>query len=140
MILSAGCLVTLAVAAALPAVESGELLLASARPGPRPPAAVLRAYAAFLRDSRRPDGMRLLRERVLADAVRVVADPRPRLPWEGDDVNIPFLRSGFVAGIVFVRKLSDQAYLLRTGSSSIYFVDVSGQGWKVYKYTDFPVR
>jgi hypothetical protein len=66
---------------------------------------------------------------------------RPEATKEyGKDINIPFLKTGFNPDILSVRRDSDNIYLLRTGSSVLWFVKTENEGWKLYNYLDKPIE
>jgi len=77
----------------------------------------------------------------LPEAVTFTTDIRPEQTREyGQDMNLPFLKRGFHKYILNLRKDSDQSYLIRTGSSYLFFVRVHSTGWKLYRYGDKPIQ
>ena len=78
-----------------------------------------------------------------AHAMRVpnAQSTRPKASREyGQDMNLPFLKRGFHKYILNLRKESDESYLIRTGSSYLFFVRISGGDWKLYRYGDKPIE
>ena len=41
-------------------------------------------------------------------------------------------------GIVFIRKDSENCYLIRTNTTALWFVETKSMGWKLYRYLDKP--
>lgn len=58
----------------------------------------------------------------------------------GEDMNLPFLKSGFSKYIVSLRKDSADTFLVRTSSSYFYFVRTKASIWKLYRYGDKPIE
>ena len=58
----------------------------------------------------------------------------------GIDINIPFARDRFASEILDVSIEPDGAYLLRTSSSYLFFVETKQHGWKLYRYGDKPIE
>lgn len=58
----------------------------------------------------------------------------------GHDMNLHFLKSGFHADILNLMKLSEDAFLIRTGTSYLRFVRTKTSGWKLYDYGDKPIE
>jgi len=77
----------------------------------------------------------------LPEAVTITTGARPEQTRAyGQDMNLPFLKRGFGKDILNLRKDSDQSYLIRTGSSYLFFVRVHSTGWKLYRYGDKPIE
>ncbi len=77
----------------------------------------------------------------LPQAVTFTTAVRPESSREyGQGMNMPFLKRGFHKYILNLRKDSDQSYLIRTGSSYLYFVRTHGGDWKLYRYGDKPIE
>jgi hypothetical protein len=84
------------------------------------PDGLVRAYAAFV--AAIPDGE--VGRFCLPHAVTVTRDPRPFQDREyGTEMNLPFLRKGFAADVLSFRKEPDDSYLIRTGTSALWFVE-----------------
>lgn len=58
----------------------------------------------------------------------------------GQNINLPFLKDSFHKFILNLRKDSDTQYLLRTGSTALWFTKTKEQKWKLSKYLDKPIR
>ncbi len=58
----------------------------------------------------------------------------------GQDLNLHFLTHDFSPQIFIVRKESKDKYLIRTGTTAIWFVKTSTDQWKIYKYLDKPIE
>lgn len=77
----------------------------------------------------------------LPGKVTITADPRPKDHREyGQDINLPFLKEGFHKFILNLRKDSDTAYLIRTGSTAFWFTQEEDGKWKLSKYLDKPIE
>jgi hypothetical protein len=77
----------------------------------------------------------------LPQAVTFTTGARPEASREyGQDMNLPFLKRGFHKYILNLRKDSDDSYLIRTGSSYLFFVRTKRGGWKLYRYGDKPIE
>jgi len=76
----------------------------------------------------------------LPHCVTFTTEERPEMREYGQDMNIPFLKKGFISAIETVRKDSNDVWLLRTGSSYLFFVRTKSMGWKLYKYGDKPIE
>jgi len=58
----------------------------------------------------------------------------------GKNMNINYLVNDFHPKILNLRKDSDNSYLIRTGSSGMWFVETKTMGWKLYRYFDKPIQ
>lgn len=77
----------------------------------------------------------------LSHSVTFTTEERPEKSREyGQDINIPFLKKGFQPLIENFRKDSEDVYLIRTGSSALFFVRTQKGGWKLYRYNDKPIE
>jgi len=76
----------------------------------------------------------------LPRSVSFTTEERPEKVREyGQDINIPFLKKGFHPLIENFRKDSEDVYLIRTGTSALFFVRTQKGGWKLYLYIDKPI-
>jgi hypothetical protein len=57
----------------------------------------------------------------------------------GQDINIPFLKNNFDKYIRNIRKEAEGCYLIRTGTSALWFIYTKHLGWKLYRYLDKPI-
>ncbi|MHC4178917.1 MAG: hypothetical protein ACYSWU_15500 [Planctomycetota bacterium] len=77
----------------------------------------------------------------LPHSVTFTTGARPEKTREyGEDMNLPFLKSGFHRDILDLRKDSEDTYLIRTGSSYLFFVRTKTTGWKLHRYGDKPIE
>jgi hypothetical protein len=98
------------------------------------------AYKRLIRALERGDQAEIDKH-CLPHAVSYTSTPRPTKTREyGTDVNLPFLKQGFDKYVRALRKDSPDTYLIRTGSTYMYFVKASRIGWKLYRYGDKPIE
>ncbi len=98
------------------------------------------AYAAFVKAIRTADEGAIQRH-CLPHSVTFTTGSRPEKTREyGQDINIPFLKKGFHKYILNLRQDSEDTYLIRTGSSYMWFVKTTSEGWKLYRYGDKPIE
>ena len=104
----------------------------------QPPRALLDAYVEFARAALEA---RDLRPMLLPHAVEISTDPRPE-KWReyGSDINLPFLRNGFLPTVARVRRDAEDAWLIRTATTAIFFVPTKSGAWRVYRYVDKPIE
>jgi len=77
----------------------------------------------------------------LPHSVTFTYEPRPIESREyGQDINIPFLKSGFDKYIRNIRKDAEGCYLIRTGSTALWFIETKSLGWRLYRYLDKPIK
>lgn len=101
------------------------------------PAGLKEAYTGFVRSARGGSVAAYL----LPQAVNTSQALRPEKTREyGNDINEDFLKKGFSPEVQFVRKEEGDCYLLRTGTSGIWFVQTKSGVWKVYRYFDKPIQ
>lgn len=68
------------------------------------------------------------------------AEPRPSGKEDyGQEINLPFLRKFFHKFILNLRRDSDTEYLIRTGSTALWFSKTEA-GWKLSRYLDKPIE
>jgi hypothetical protein len=102
------------------------------------PEGLRKAYAAFARNAK--DGG-VAESSYLPYAVNITREARPEKSQEyGQDINLPFLRERFSPLVWSVRKDPDDCYLVRTGTTAIWFVQTKSGAWKIYHYLDKPIR
>lgn len=58
----------------------------------------------------------------------------------GHNMNIPFLKKGFDKYIRNLRNEPQDCYLIRTGSTAMWFINTDKWGWKLYRYLDKPIQ
>ncbi len=58
----------------------------------------------------------------------------------GDDLNMPFLKEGFVPEIWVFRQDAEGCYLVRTPTTGMFWVETKARGWRIYRYFDKPIR
>ena len=77
----------------------------------------------------------------LPNSVAISTASRPDKSKEyGQDLNIPFLKSLFSVEVFSARKDADDCWLLRTGTSAIWFVQTKNGDWRIYRYVDKPIQ
>lgn len=81
-----------------------------------------------------------IKEFCLPHAITITTALRPEKSREYGPMNLPFLKNGFHKYILNLRKDSDDTYLIRTGSSYMWFVKTKSEGWKLYRYGDKPIQ
>ncbi len=102
------------------------------------PTDLLELYGRFVGAAQRPTE-ESIRAFCLPNSVEVTAKRRPRSTFGyGHDLNLAYLRRGFSASIRDVRRETDDAFLIRTGTSYLRFVRTASSGWKIYDYGDEP--
>ncbi len=101
------------------------------------PDALRETYTGFVRSAKGGS----VAAYMLPHAVPTSQKARPEDKREySDDINEDFLKNGFSAEVRVVRKDCDDCYLLRTGSTAIWFVQTKSGAWKVYRYMDKPIQ
>ncbi len=73
------------------------------------------------------------------DIVEIDATKRKDYQNMGNEMNLYFIESGFSPKIMEVREVNKSVYQIRTGSSSLWFVETKKNGWKLFKYRDKPI-
>lgn len=77
----------------------------------------------------------------LPHSVTYTAKERPkRSRGYGHNMNIPFLKKGFDKYIRNLRNEPQDCYLIRTGSTAMWFINTDKWGWKLYRYLDKPIK
>ncbi|MFH0801820.1 MAG: hypothetical protein V2A78_05470 [bacterium] len=71
--------------------------------------------------------------------IKFTTTPRAAKPEYGQDINLPFLKDGFDKFILNLRKDSDKEYLIRTGTTALWFLLCDDGKWKLVKYLDKPI-
>jgi RNA polymerase sigma factor (sigma-70 family) len=100
------------------------------------PNSLQKAYADFVTTAKQPTPKNLMAHCV-PFAVEITTEKRKGQTLGSImDMNVPFLKSGFVANIHSVRKENEDCYMIRTGSTAIWFVETKTMGWKIYRYLD----
>jgi hypothetical protein len=73
--------------------------------------------------------------------IKFTTDSRPKDRREyGQDINLPYLKDGFHKFILGLRKDSDEKYLIRTGSTALWFTKTQDGMWKLSEYLDKPIK
>ena len=77
----------------------------------------------------------------LLPGILIEADPRDAsTPSYGAEINLPFMHSQFSPRLVLVRQYTEDAWLLRTPTSLLVFVNTAHGGWLVASYRDKPME
>ena len=102
------------------------------------PAALVRRYGEFAEGARDPGGDFL--SSLLPASIGISTRERPAATrYHGSDLNLPFLRKEFEPHVWVVLKNGADCYLLRTTTSTLWFVETKSQGWRLYRYLDKPM-
>lgn len=130
-------------------LPKGNFTLAAAKPGGKfdpfqeykgkepVPEGLREAYTGFALAA--PSGD--VRAYLLPQAVGISKQPRPSEMREyGEEVNEEYLKKGFSPMVRSVRKDGDENYLIRTGSTALWFVQIKSGAWKIYRYRDKPIQ
>ncbi len=65
---------------------------------------------------------------------------RRQNPEYGQDINLPFLKNGFNRFILNLREDSPTEYLIRTGTTALWFRKTADGTWKLFRYLDKPME
>lgn len=108
---------------------------------------MLTAYVKFAETARQAgDSTKLLsalNRLILPQAVEFTTDRRPQendREFYGADINAPFLQSHFDPNVMSIRKDSDDAWLIRTSTTALWFVETKSGAWFLYRYIDKPFQ
>ena len=108
------------------------------------PEKLLKTYSLFVQTIKISDKkiiIEKIKEFCLPQSVRITEIVRPKENREyGEDINIEFLQKDFSSYIMNIRKDNDNCYLIRTGSTALWFVETESMQWKIYKYLDKPIE
>lgn len=78
---------------------------------------------------------------LLPQAVEITTAARPEKSREyGTEISLPYLKSGFQPNVFSIRRDAADAWLVRTGSTAIWYVETKTGGWRVYRYLDKPIQ
>ena len=78
---------------------------------------------------------------LLPQAVEISSAARPEKSREyGTEISLPFLKSGFQPKVFSIRRDAADAWLVRTGSTALWYVETKTGGWRVYRYLDKPIQ
>jgi hypothetical protein len=66
-------------------------------------------------------------------------DPKGNIEL-GDEIDKGFLKTHFRGEVFSVRKDPDDCYLIRTGTTALWFVETKSGVWKLYRYLDKPIE
>ncbi|MGC4005931.1 MAG: hypothetical protein QM811_23550 [Pirellulales bacterium] len=125
-------------AAAEPAAKETHPFFAETRDLPDAPATLLDAYVKFAETATTGGELAPL---ILPQAVEITTETRPDASREyGKAISLPFLRNGFQPRVFSLRKDADDVWLVRTGSTAIWFVETKRGVWRVYRYLDKPIQ
>jgi ankyrin repeat protein len=77
----------------------------------------------------------------LPGKIKFTTAPRPGDRREyGQDVNLPFLKDGFSKEVLNFSKNADGEYLIRTGTTALWFSKTKDGEWRLSKYLDKPIE
>jgi hypothetical protein len=78
---------------------------------------------------------------ILPQAVEITTAARPETSREyGTTISLPFLKSGFHPNVFSIRKDAADSWLVRTGTTALWYVETKTGGWRVYRYLDKPIQ
>jgi hypothetical protein len=104
------------------------------------PARLLDVYARLIEAFERGDSGDIT-VLSLPSAIDFTYDPRPDdSHGYGEDLNIPFVLNEFDP---YIRNISSDvtgSYLIRTGTTAMWFVKTHDSGWMLYRYLDKPIQ
>lgn len=104
------------------------------------PESLIDAYARFMEAVRTGD-QEAIEVHCLPQSITFTSVPRPEASRRlGQDMNLPFLKQGFSGLIWSIRKEAEDRYMIRTGTSCLYFVNTPASGWRMYRYGDKPIE
>jgi hypothetical protein len=107
------------------------------------PADLLKTYTAFINELEEEPHLvsDIVKKHSLKQAIFIEEGQiRPdSVKYYGNEVNIAFLLNQFQPQIMNARMEEEQTYLIRTGTSAMWFVKTVSSEWKMYKYLDKPV-
>jgi hypothetical protein len=73
--------------------------------------------------------------------IKITSTPRPEKTREyGQDINLPFLKNGFAKEILNSAGISPTEFLIRTGTTALWFEKTADGKWKLTKYLDKPIE
>lgn len=58
----------------------------------------------------------------------------------GEEIDKKLLKTHFQGEVFSVRKDPDDCYLIRTGTTALWFVQTKSGAWKLYRYLDKPIQ
>jgi hypothetical protein len=99
------------------------------------PLELLTAYQRFVKAAQAGD-VEALKAFCLDEEIMVTNDALPFEDRRRDMLSLPYLKDGFSPGIAWVWKLSDDAFLIRTKTSCLRFVETKNGQWKLYRYKE----
>jgi len=77
----------------------------------------------------------------LPGKIKISSAPRPEKSREyGQDINLPFLKNGFAKEILNFDGISPTEFLIRTGTTALWFDKTADGKWKLVKWLDKPIE
>jgi hypothetical protein len=73
-------------------------------------------------------------------SVEVIDRADPERADRGTGINIPWMKENFSPDVVICRKEADGTFYFRTNTSSLWWVETRTEGWKLFAYTDKPIK
>ncbi len=135
----AGVTVLLA-AAWLLAFDGPDELLKHYRGSEQIPAGLFQAYARLVASLETGDAGEIERNG-LPHGLTISREERPAGRRDcGNDINLPYVKSGFQKEILTVRQDGEGCYLIRTASTALWFVETRHMGWRLYRWLDKPIQ
>ena len=135
----AGVIVLLA-AAWLLAFDGPDELLKHYRGSEPIPAGLFQAYSRLVAALQTGDAGEIERNG-LPHGLTISQEERPASRRDcGNDINLPYVKSGFQKEIISVRQDGEGCYLIRTASTALWFVETRHMGWRLYRWLDKPIQ
>jgi hypothetical protein len=128
-----------ALALAAPAAKESEQELFKdcryIKPEDRPPEKLRATYAAFVASI--PGGGQA---KFCLGSVEVSDAGDPNRGEDGAGINIPWMKEHFGAKVYLCRNEGDDTFLIRTGTSYLFWVQTKSGAWRLFKYGDKPIK
>jgi hypothetical protein len=105
------------------------------KPEDNPPEKLRLTYAAFVASI--PGGGQA---KFCLGSVEVRDAVDPKRGEFGSGINIPWMQKNFSANVLVTRQDPDDTFLIRTGTSYLYWVQTRSGEWKLFKYGDKPIQ
>ena len=96
-------------------------------------------YSSFVQAAQ-SQNIEKIKASILPGISEITTTPRKQNIEYGNDINLPFLKSGFSPKIESISSSSDYTIDIRTSSTSIAFVKTASGKWYIYRYFDKPIE
>lgn len=105
------------------------------KPEDKPPQKLRETYAAFVASI--PGGGQA---KFCLGSVEVSNERDPERGEYGTGINIPWMKEHFSAKVQVCRNDGDDTFLIRTGTSYLFWVQTKSGAWKLFKSGDKPIQ